>query len=191
MGPAVSARLYAATSTDTGHAGGAATFVVDHPEKVIDFSYRAVHEMTIAAKGDQRGVLWWWSAALLFPGMLDGRPSGTDLRATVSPGLRRHHRRGERRECVLSFTERKCGSRSNRIAMKASLIPQNRYAALHDGVLAACDALDGVKDRVIEDPGKCRFDPAVLLCKEGDSATCLTAPQVETAKTRILQARVV
>jgi feruloyl esterase len=65
---------------------------------------------------------------------------------------------------------------------EASLIPANKYSALHDAVLQACDALDGVKDRVIENPRQCKFDPSVLLCKDGDVATCLTAPQVETAK---------
>src|SRR6185436_7621233 len=49
-------------------------------------------------------------------------------------------------------------------------------------VLKACDALDGVTDRVLENPRQCKFDPAVLLCKDGDAATCLTAGQVETAK---------
>src|SRR6185295_14384558 len=42
---------YAATSTDTGHTGGQAATFIDNKEKVIDFSYRAVHEMTVAAKG--------------------------------------------------------------------------------------------------------------------------------------------
>ena len=42
---------YATASTDTGHTGGnPATFIPGHPEKLIDFSYRAVHEMTVAAK---------------------------------------------------------------------------------------------------------------------------------------------
>ena len=42
---------YATASTDTGHSGGdPATFIPGHPEKVIDFAYRAVHEMTVAAK---------------------------------------------------------------------------------------------------------------------------------------------
>src|SRR4029453_19042809 len=59
---------------------------------------------------------------------------------------------------------------------------QAKYPALHDAVLQACDALDGVKDRVIENPRQCKFDPAVLLCKDGDSATCLTSAQVETAR---------
>src|SRR5262249_50878193 len=41
---------YAAASTDTGHTGNNADFITGHPEKVIDFGYRAVHEMTVAAK---------------------------------------------------------------------------------------------------------------------------------------------
>ena len=41
---------YAAASTDTGHTGNTATFVVGHPEKLVDFAYRAVHEMTVVAK---------------------------------------------------------------------------------------------------------------------------------------------
>jgi len=41
---------YATVSTDTGHTGGSVTFVVGHPERLTDFAYRAVHEMTVAAK---------------------------------------------------------------------------------------------------------------------------------------------
>src|SRR5262245_17040178 len=51
--PAMSAALlagYGTVSTDTGHAGGNANFMVGHPEKLVDFEERAVHEMTVAAK---------------------------------------------------------------------------------------------------------------------------------------------
>ena len=41
---------YATASTDTGHTGGNATFAVGHPEKVIDFAYRAVHELAVKSK---------------------------------------------------------------------------------------------------------------------------------------------
>jgi len=63
-----------------------------------------------------------------------------------------------------------------------SFIPEAKYRVLHDAVLNACDALDGVKDGVLEDPRRCHFDPKALLCKNGDAPTCLTAPQVEAAK---------
>ena len=41
---------YATASTDTGHVGNTGAFALGHPEKVIDFGYRAVHEMTVQAK---------------------------------------------------------------------------------------------------------------------------------------------
>src|SRR5215510_2539707 len=41
---------YATASTDTGHKGGNASFAIGHPEKVVDFAYRAVHESTVKAK---------------------------------------------------------------------------------------------------------------------------------------------
>jgi feruloyl esterase len=46
-----------------------------------------------------------------------------------------------------------------------------------------CDALDGVTDNLITNPMACKFDPAVLQCKSGDSPDCLTPKQVTTAKT--------
>ena len=49
MAQAVS-RGYAASSTDTGHVGGSGSFALGHPEKLIDFSYRSEHEMTVKAK---------------------------------------------------------------------------------------------------------------------------------------------
>src|SRR5207245_7397403 len=41
---------YATASTDTGHVGGNASFAIGHPEKFIDFAYRAVHEMAVKSK---------------------------------------------------------------------------------------------------------------------------------------------
>ena len=37
-------------SNDTGHKGGNALFAIGHPEKLTDFAYRAVHEMTVQSK---------------------------------------------------------------------------------------------------------------------------------------------
>src|SRR5256714_2300634 len=42
---------YATASTDTGHVGGDGRFALGHPELVVDFGYRADHEMTV--KGQQ------------------------------------------------------------------------------------------------------------------------------------------
>lgn len=41
---------YAAVSTDTGHTGDQLEFGVGHPEKIVDWAYRSIHEMTVVAK---------------------------------------------------------------------------------------------------------------------------------------------
>ncbi len=43
-------RGYASAMSDLGHEGSRATFAMGHPEKLVDFGYRAAHEMTLAAK---------------------------------------------------------------------------------------------------------------------------------------------
>jgi feruloyl esterase len=65
----------------------------------------------------------------------------------------------------------------------ASYIPPTMFPLVHNAVLEACDALDGVKDGVLEDPARCTFDPKVLACKDADHSACLTAPQVEAVRT--------
>ena len=64
---------------------------------------------------------------------------------------------------------------------KANYIPASKYPIIHQAVVAACDALDGVKDGLIDDPTRCTFDFKALQCQGDDGPSCLTAPQVETA----------
>ena len=46
----------------------------------------------------------------------------------------------------------------------ASYIPREKYPMVHSAVVNACDAQDGVKDGVLEDPARCTFDPKALQC---------------------------
>jgi feruloyl esterase len=64
----------------------------------------------------------------------------------------------------------------------SSFIPSNKYQLIHDAVLHACDALDGIKDGLIGDPTRCQFDPKVLECQGTDASSCLTSAQVEAAR---------
>ncbi len=64
----------------------------------------------------------------------------------------------------------------------AGYISSMKLPAITAAVLAACDAQDGLKDGILNDPRRCRFDPGSLLCKEGDALSCLTAPQVATLR---------
>ena len=64
----------------------------------------------------------------------------------------------------------------------ASHLPPSALGLLHRAALAACDSSDGVVDGVLDDPRRCKFDPATLTCTAGQApATCLTPAQVEAA----------
>ena len=173
---------YATASTDTGHqSGGAdAQWAMGHPEKQIDFGYRAVHEMTIRAKaiitafsaaprysswnGCSSGGKQGLKEAQRFPEDYDGIIAGAPANNWVN--------------LVTEFMWVANAVRKN----PESQIPQDKYGAIHDAVLGQCDALDGVKDGLLEDPRQCKFDPAVLQCKAGDGASCLTGSQVTSLK---------
>ncbi len=172
---------YAAASTDTGHTGNKPDFIPGHPEKVTDFAYRAVHEMTVAAKaiaaafygnppsrayfnGCSTGGRQALTEAQRFPADYDGIVAG-------APAYYTTHLQGQQ-VWTAQATHRDA----------ASYIPPAKYPAIHRAVLDACDALDGVRDGVLEDPTRCHFDPTVLACKEGDQLSCLTAPQIELAR---------
>ena len=64
----------------------------------------------------------------------------------------------------------------------ASFIPPSKLPAISQAVIAACDAADGVADGVLNDPRRCGFDPATLLCKAADGEGCLTGAQVKALK---------
>jgi feruloyl esterase len=172
---------YAAASTDTGHEGDNAQFALDHPEKLIDFGYRAVHEMTVKAKaivaafyGNSPSHSYWsgcssggkqgLKAAQQFPLDYDGISAGAPANYwthLMAAGV--------------------WAAQAQR-ADPAGFIPPEKAPLLHRSVLEACDALDGMKDGLIDDPTRCHFDPTVLQCKAGDGPDCLTAAQVATAK---------
>jgi feruloyl esterase len=174
-------RGYATSSTDTGHVGGNADFALGHPEKVIDFGYRAVHEMTVKAKAmiaayyDNTLKYSYWNGCSAGgrQGMKEAQKFPTDFDGIIAgaPGL--------------DWTGRAAGAvRVAQAAEKdpAARISQAKAQLLHNAVLEACDALDGVKDGVVDNPKHCKFDPSVLQCKGAEEASCLTTAQVETAK---------
>jgi feruloyl esterase len=175
------ARGYAAASTDTGHSGNTAKWAIGHPEKVIDFGWRAVHEMTTTSKAlvakyyDSGPRYSYWNGcsaggrqalkeAQRFPSDYDGIIAG-------APGLDWTGRAAQavRVAKVLEPAE------------SARLTDTDRQL-LHRAVVDACDALDGLKDGLIAKPERCTFDPGVLECRAGTSGGCLTHAQVETAR---------
>jgi feruloyl esterase len=182
--PAMVAALrsgYATAGNDTGHQEANGKFTVGHPEKVIDFAYRAMHEMTVHSKSlikafyDQSPRLSYYNgcstggrqglmAAQRYPEDFDAILAG----APVNDHLYLHA--GDMARMVDIFKD------------KEKLIPKAKQDILAKAVMSACDALDGVKDNLITNPLACKFDPAVLQCKSGDAADCLTPKQVSTVK---------
>jgi feruloyl esterase len=172
---------YASAMTDLGHEGSSASFALGHPEKLVDYGYRAAHEMAVAAKAIIAGYYGhgpkfsYWNgcsaggrSALMeaqrFPADFDGIIAG-------DPGLDWTGR------ALQSVWVAQATHKS-----EESYIPPDKYPLIHEAVLQACDARDGVRDGVLEDPTGCNFDPGELQCKGSDNLKCLTATQVETAR---------
>jgi len=171
---------YATASTDTGHKGSDASFAFGHPEKLVDFAYRAVHEMTVKSKAiitaflPTGAALSYWNGCSTGgrQGLMEAQryPEDYDGIIAGAPATWMSHLSGWHMQVGLVNLKK-----------PESLIPPAKYPLLSQAVLAACDSLDGVKDGLLEDPRMCKFDPSTLLCR-GDSNQCLTAPQVESAK---------
>lgn len=174
-------RGFATASTDTGHSGGDASWALNHPEKIVDYGYRAIHEMTEKAKavikefygnGPQRSYFASCSnggrqalmEAQRYPNDYDGIIAGAPANA---------------------FTYILTGfawNMKNTLADPGSYISAKKLKAIEAAALAACDTRDGVKDGVLDEPTKCSFDPAVLLCKGEETDDCLTAKQIAALK---------
>ncbi|MGC1299580.1 MAG: tannase/feruloyl esterase family alpha/beta hydrolase [Alloacidobacterium sp.] len=171
---------YAAASTDTGHSTPGAEWALGHPEKIVDYGYRAVHEMTADAKvivktlyGNDPKRSYFASCsnggrqalmeAQRFPDDYDGIIAGAPANNWVP---------------MLTG-----GLKFMQVLDQGGYIPPAKVPAIGKAVVAACDAQDGVTDGVLNDPRQCRFDPATMLCKGANSDACLTAPQVDTLKT--------
>ncbi|MBK6799725.1 MAG: tannase/feruloyl esterase family alpha/beta hydrolase [Acidobacteria bacterium] len=77
------ARGYATASTDTGHNGGDASWALGHPEKIVDYGHRAIHEMTEKAKLIVK-ALWRWPETLILRQLLEWRSAGVDGSSALS-----------------------------------------------------------------------------------------------------------
>ncbi len=172
---------YAVAGTDTGHQASPTdgTWMLDRPDLLDDFSYRAIHEMTVKAKtiiqayygdaprysyftgcsgGGQEGLMEAQRYPADYDGIVAGAPA--NFRTHSWPG-----------EVWVSYVTHRSPDNA---------IPEEKLPLINQAALAACDANDGLADGVIGDPLNCRFDPASLLCKNADGMNCLTAGEVDS-----------
>jgi len=174
-------RGYAVAGTDDGHVAGKAeadaAFALHHPEKVVDFGWRALKETTDLSKtvlaayaappkfsyfngcsdGGREALMEAQHFPADFDGIVAGDPANdwTHLQAAGALGQQALFR------------------------SKASFVPISKLPALQAAARKACADETGV----IENPLVCRFDPAVIECKGAESDQCLTKAQVATVRT--------
>jgi hypothetical protein len=174
---------YASAGTDTGHSAGGtdARWALNHPEKITDFGFRAIHEMTLTAKavmnefyshhlqhsyfsscsnGGRQALMEAQRFPADYDGIVAGAPANYWTHLLTS-----------------AVWDAQATTRE-----PASYIPASKLPAIARAVNDACDAQDGVTDGVLNDPRKCHFEPVTLLCQSEDADTCLTPPQAEALK---------
>jgi feruloyl esterase len=173
---------YATASTDTGHRGGqGAEFALGQPEKVTDFAYRSVHEMTLLAKAavaafyDRPARLSYFNGCSTGgrQGMMEAQRFPEDYDGIIVGAP------------VYNMNRLSASNLARQVQIirdPAHRLSPEKITLVTDSVLNACDAGDGVRDGIVSNPLACSFDPAVLACSSGDAASCLTAKQIETVK---------
>ena len=174
---------YAVASNDTGHKGTAldASFALGHPEKLLDFASRAVHEMVVQSKtivgkfyGSAPKYSYWNGCSTGGrQGLMEAQryPEDFDGIAAGAPANYWTHE-------MVGIV----GAAQATLKDQPGNLPAEKLSLLHDAVLRECDALDRVKDGVLNNPTACRFDPKTLECKGADGPGCLTQKQVEGAR---------
>ena len=174
---------YAALGGDTGHQTSTSDDLLwgfKHPEKIVDWGQRSIHAITVPAKrivaalqartvrrayfyGCSTGGHQAYAEMQRYPDDFDGVVAG-------APGNNRV------RLNVGFLWQYLSNHRPN--DNTTPIIPAAKLPAITRAAVAACDANDGVRDDVVDDPRSCRFDPATIQCRGDDGASCLTAEQV-------------
>jgi feruloyl esterase len=176
-------RGYATGGTDGGHDNLIAEeydgkFIPGHPEKAIDYGYRAVHLMSVTSQrmtadfygkaiqhryyiGESRGGYEAITEANRFPDDYDAVAAGWPTNPFVL------------------FNAQQIWANWLIQQKPERFIPEAKYSMIHEAVLEKCDAQDGLKDGIVSAPLSCTFEPKSLLCKGADAPDCLTSAQVE------------
>ena len=172
---------YATAGTDTGHTGSGidASWALGHPEKIADFGYRAVHEMTLTGEAVAQAFYGRTASHRYFASCSDGGrealmeaqrfPADYDGILAGAPAY-------NWTDLLTDFLY------TVQVLQKdpASYIPAAKLPAIDKAVLAQCGS--DPSGGFLDDPRQCHFDPSALQCSAADNDECLTAPQVTALK---------
>jgi hypothetical protein len=170
---------FAFAQTNTGHDSRkepGATFVMSNPQKAVDYAYRAVHLTATTAKeitrdyyGKSASYSYWNSCSNGGrQGLIEAQRFPEDFDGIVANAP------------WVDQTGFTIGAMWNQKAMSETPVSNAKMVLVAEKVMAKCDAVDGLKDGLIDDPRKCNFDPTkdVPQCSAGaDGADCLTSAQ--------------
>ena len=168
---------YAVSGTDDGHqdpVGTNASWALGHPEKIVDFGWRAVKEPTDISKAliaANRGKI----TKSYFMGCSDG-----GREALMSAQRYPNDFDGIVAGAPANYMSQLFGLsalQQQLMTAPGGYLGQPQREVLQKAALAQCGG-----EAFIRDPMSCHFDPTKLACKPGQTEGCLTAPQVATAK---------
>ena len=167
-------RGYAEAATDTGRQGTPAdgSWALNNTERQVNFGYRAVHSATVAAEQIVQAFYGRMPEQSYFEGcsnggrqaLMEAQRYPTDFNGIIAGSPGRIHD-----ELDLECT----GAETPPIA-------ESKLSMIAAAVLEECDARDGLRDGLISDPRRCRFNPRILQCPGGDGPGCLTPDEVRT-----------
>ena len=170
---------YATGGTDTGHTGNS-SYAMSDADKIVDFAYRAMHEMTVKAKAiipayyerDIELSFMDGCGTAAFAAMTELQHYPEDYDAYVLTGIPYKTRHSLWQLWIWQVVHEN----------EASYISEEEFAFIHEAVLDQFDEVDGVRDRRIEDPRGLEFDPTTIQCRGADGEPCLTEGQVEALR---------
>ncbi|MFZ0339775.1 MAG: DUF6351 family protein [Terracidiphilus sp.] len=186
------ARGFAVVSTDSGHEGAIFDDSFLHDQQAaLDFLYQSIGKVMAVARplvaahygrpishsyfvGCSTGGREAMIAAQRYPFEFDGIVAG-------DPAMRTNYSNLATRWVTVALNAAAPKDAQGH-ALTAQALSDSDRGLVVDGLLKACDALDGVKDNMIFDTRHCTFDPKVLQCSGPKTDSCLSAIQVQAIR---------
>jgi Tannase and feruloyl esterase len=179
---------YATVGTDTGHQAQSqdASWALNNLERLENFGHQAVHRTTVNAKALIKAYYGRDIARNYFVGcsrgggqaLMETQRYPDDFEGIVAqaPAFNWTHELGARwlRNAQLMYPDP--------TKIDKPVIDSTALKLIGDAVMNQCDALDGIKDGILNDPRQCDFDVSSLACGQATSSNCLSQEQVNVAK---------
>jgi feruloyl esterase len=168
---------FAAGSTDTGHDGGSGSFALDanghlNWQAIRDNAHVGIHEMTLTGKALTQAMYGaepkysYWNGCSTGgrQGLMEAQRYPQDYNGILAGAP------------AINWPKLLMQLIWGSVQMNAANnpMPACKLAAATVAAIEACDGIDGVKDGVIEDPGRCRFDPKELIGKQAGECGAFT-----------------